>query len=53
LQFLDEVHFPVEHRAVARMNRGTVRLLYPLMMAANYASIWILGLVCAQVVFEI
>lgn len=30
------------------MNAVTVRYGYPLLMASNYASIWILSLICAQ-----
>lgn len=31
-----------------KMNAVTVRFGYPLLMASNYASIWILSLICAQ-----
>ncbi|VDM84914.1 unnamed protein product [Strongylus vulgaris] len=40
--------FPREAANLHRLNAITVRLGYPLMLAANYAAIWLLTLICAQ-----
>ncbi|KAK6055578.1 hypothetical protein COOONC_06918 [Cooperia oncophora] len=40
--------FPREAANLHRVNAITVRLGYPLMLAANYAAIWLLTLICAQ-----
>ncbi|KJH41036.1 7 transmembrane receptor [Dictyocaulus viviparus] len=42
------VEFPREAANLHQMNAITVRIGYPLMLAANYAAIWILTLICAQ-----
>ncbi|KAI1733246.1 FMRFamide receptor [Ditylenchus destructor] len=47
-QFMDDEKFPQEYRILVETNAKTVRFAYPLLMAANYASIWILTLICAQ-----
>uniref|UniRef100_A0A0M3I3J3 G_PROTEIN_RECEP_F1_2 domain-containing protein n=1 Tax=Ascaris lumbricoides TaxID=6252 RepID=A0A0M3I3J3_ASCLU len=40
--------FGEEVEALAKINSYSVRIAYPLLLAANYASIWILTLICAQ-----
>uniref|UniRef100_A0AC34GU67 G-protein coupled receptors family 1 profile domain-containing protein n=1 Tax=Panagrolaimus sp. ES5 TaxID=591445 RepID=A0AC34GU67_9BILA len=47
-QFIDEELFYHESQMLRKMNAVTVRFGYPLLMASNYASIWILSLICAQ-----
>ncbi|VDM53758.1 unnamed protein product [Angiostrongylus costaricensis] len=42
------LEFPRKAENLHRMNAITVRLGYPLMLAANYAAIWLLTLICAQ-----
>ncbi|XGW31204.1 hypothetical protein V3C99_009846 [Haemonchus contortus] len=46
-QFIGD-EFPREADNLHRVNAITVRLGYPLMLAANYAAIWLLTLICAQ-----
>ncbi|VDM79948.1 unnamed protein product [Strongylus vulgaris] len=47
MQFVGN-EFPREAANLHRLNAITVRLGYPLMLAANYAAIWLLTLICAQ-----
>uniref|UniRef100_A0A1I8BFD2 G_PROTEIN_RECEP_F1_2 domain-containing protein n=1 Tax=Meloidogyne hapla TaxID=6305 RepID=A0A1I8BFD2_MELHA len=47
-QFIDENKFPNEARAIEQFNSEAVKLFYPLLMASNYSSIWLLVLICAH-----
>uniref|UniRef100_A0A7E4V2N4 G_PROTEIN_RECEP_F1_2 domain-containing protein n=1 Tax=Panagrellus redivivus TaxID=6233 RepID=A0A7E4V2N4_PANRE len=47
-QFISPDIFPREIELLRSVNAETVRYAYPLLMAANYASLWILSLICAQ-----
>uniref|UniRef100_A0A1I7XS94 G_PROTEIN_RECEP_F1_2 domain-containing protein n=1 Tax=Heterorhabditis bacteriophora TaxID=37862 RepID=A0A1I7XS94_HETBA len=40
--------YPSEAAQLRRINALTVRVGYPLMLAANYAAIWLLTIICAQ-----
>lgn len=46
-QFIAEAH-PAEAEQLHKFNSKSVRIGYPLMLAANYGSIWLLTLICAQ-----
>lgn len=45
---MDDERYPAEYAFIVDLNSSTVRFAYPMLMAANYASIWILTLICAQ-----
>ncbi|KAI6200462.1 7 transmembrane receptor [Aphelenchoides besseyi] len=47
-QFIDEQRFPSTYQGLLDFNKSIVYFSYPLLMSANYASIWILTLICAQ-----
>uniref|UniRef100_A0A183CI60 G_PROTEIN_RECEP_F1_2 domain-containing protein n=1 Tax=Globodera pallida TaxID=36090 RepID=A0A183CI60_GLOPA len=47
-QFIDDVKYPEEARVINDFNVRAVKMFYPLLMAANYVSIWLLVLVCAH-----
>ncbi|CAD5219382.1 unnamed protein product [Bursaphelenchus okinawaensis] len=47
-QFMDDLQYPSEYELLRSFNQKTLSLAYPLLMSANYASIWILTLICAQ-----
>ncbi|CAD5226399.1 unnamed protein product [Bursaphelenchus xylophilus] len=47
-QFMDDQQYPYEYELLRSFNNRTLSITYPLLMSANYASIWILTLICAQ-----
>uniref|UniRef100_A0A915P5M6 G_PROTEIN_RECEP_F1_2 domain-containing protein n=2 Tax=Meloidogyne TaxID=189290 RepID=A0A915P5M6_9BILA len=46
--FIDDSKFPDEAQAIEEFNSKAVKLFYPLLMASNYSSIWLLVLICAH-----
>uniref|UniRef100_A0A914E0V0 G-protein coupled receptors family 1 profile domain-containing protein n=2 Tax=Acrobeloides nanus TaxID=290746 RepID=A0A914E0V0_9BILA len=47
-QFIDGQQFEEECHLLRIMNAQTVRMGYPLLMSANYASIWIVTFICVS-----